>query len=59
MTWYRAKFLQYLAEIVLNSQSLSSRRNVHGDKSDRVQSAGLNVLWPGEGVSFTKTDSIR
>jgi hypothetical protein len=46
-------------EIVLNSQSWNSRRDVNGEKSDRIQSAGLNVLWPGEGVSFTKTDSIR
>ena len=46
-------------EIVLDSQSSNSRRDVYGEKSDPIQSAGLNVLWPGEGVSFTKTDSIR
>jgi hypothetical protein len=46
-------------DIVLNSQSWNSRRDVYGEKSDRIQSTGLNVLRPGEGVSFTKTDSIR
>jgi hypothetical protein len=46
-------------EIVLSSQSSDSRRDIHGEKSDLIQSAGLNILWPGEGVSFTKTDSIR
>jgi hypothetical protein len=46
-------------EIVLNSPSANGRRDVYGEKSGRIQSAGLNVLWPGEGVSFTKTDSIR
>ena len=46
-------------EIVVNSQSSNSRGDVRGEKSDRTQSAGLNVLSPSEGVSFTKTDSIR
>jgi len=46
-------------EIVVNSQSSNSRGDVRGEKSDRIQSAGLNVLSPSEGVSFTKTDSIR
>jgi len=46
-------------QIVLNSQYSNKQKGWYGEKSDRIQSAGLNVLWPGEGVSFTKTDSIR
>ena len=40
--------------IVLNSQSSNSTKDVHGEKSYCIQSAGLNVLWPGERVSFAK-----
>lgn len=46
-------------EIVLNSPSSNGRRDVYDEKSDRIQSTGLNVLSASEGVSFAKTDSIR
>src|SRR6266851_6713627 len=41
------------------SRFIQSRREVHGEKSDRIQSAGVNVLRQSEGVSFTKGNSIR
>ena len=55
----RASFLQHLARLSGTRQSSESSWDVYAEKSVRIQSAGLNVLWEGEGVSFTKTHSIR